>query len=77
MKKLLLSLFVMAVLLGVDESDAQTKHPSKYAGQEKRAIKSLSRDDIRELRRGGGWGLGQGGGAQRRAGTGAFIGVEG
>ena len=30
---------------------------SKYAGQEQREIKSLSREDIRELRRGGGWGL--------------------
>lgn len=32
-------------------------HGSKYAGQENRAIKSLSADDIAELRRGGGWGL--------------------
>ncbi|MFP4125672.1 MAG: hypothetical protein ACLFU0_03385 [Alphaproteobacteria bacterium] len=30
---------------------------SPYAGQEARAIKSLSPDDIDELRRGGGWGL--------------------
>ncbi len=30
---------------------------SKYAGQEKRIIKSLSPDDIAELKRGGGWGL--------------------
>lgn len=30
---------------------------SPYAGQETRAIKSLSADDIAELRRGGGWGL--------------------
>ncbi len=33
------------------------KHTSKYAGQESRAIKGLSPDDIAELRRGGGWGL--------------------
>lgn len=32
-------------------------HTSKYAGQESRAIKSLSPDDIAELRRGGGWGM--------------------
>lgn len=32
-------------------------HISKYAGQEKRPIKSLSADDIAELQRGGGWGL--------------------
>ena len=31
--------------------------PSPYAGQETRAIKSLSDDDMAELRRGGGWGL--------------------
>ncbi len=30
---------------------------SKYAGEEKRSIKSLSPDDIAELKRGGGWGL--------------------
>lgn len=30
---------------------------SPYAGEENRAIKSLSEDDIAELRRGGGWGL--------------------
>ncbi len=30
---------------------------SKYAGQESRAIKSLSAADIEELERGGGWGL--------------------
>lgn len=35
-------------------------HPaasSPYAGQQDRQIKSLSEDDISELRRGGGWGL--------------------
>ena len=30
---------------------------SPYAGEQTRAIKSLSEDDIAELRRGGGWGL--------------------
>jgi hypothetical protein len=30
---------------------------SPYAGEQTRAIKSLSQDDIAELRRGGGWGL--------------------
>jgi Spy/CpxP family protein refolding chaperone len=32
-------------------------YQSKYAGEEQRAIKSLSNDDISELQRGGGWGL--------------------
>jgi hypothetical protein len=36
---------------------SETDHRSAYAGQETRAIKSLSADDIAELRRGGGWGL--------------------
>lgn len=36
---------------------AQHNHGSKYAGQERREIKSLSPDDLKELRRGGGWGL--------------------
>lgn len=32
-------------------------HASPYAGLETRAIKSLSENDLKELRRGGGWGL--------------------
>ncbi|MEK9722939.1 MAG: hypothetical protein VW405_05570 [Rhodospirillaceae bacterium] len=32
-------------------------HASPYAGQQDRAVKSLSDDDLAELRRGGGWGL--------------------
>ena len=31
--------------------------PSPYAGEESRAVKSLSAEDVAELRRGGGWGL--------------------
>lgn len=41
---------------GSDSHDSDS-HASPYAGQEARAIKSLSADDIAELRRGGGWGL--------------------
>jgi len=36
---------------------AQDAPVSKYAGQENFEIKSLSPDDIAELRRGGGWGM--------------------
>lgn len=36
---------------------SETTQQSKYAGQEARKIKSLSPDDIKELKRGGGWGL--------------------
>ena len=34
-----------------------SQHQSHYAGQESRTIKSLSADDIAELRAGAGWGL--------------------
>jgi hypothetical protein len=50
----------MAVLLAGAAAFANEKthsHQSKYAGEESRAIKSLSPEDIVELRRGGGWGL--------------------
>lgn len=36
---------------------AQPHGPSPYAGMEAREIKSLSADDLDEIRRGGGWGL--------------------
>jgi hypothetical protein len=36
---------------------AEDVQNSKYAGQQNREIKSLSPEDILELRRGGGWGL--------------------
>ncbi|QPP48908.1 MULTISPECIES: hypothetical protein [unclassified Halomonas] len=38
-------------------ASTQYQHHSPYAGFEEREIKSLSHDDIEELRRGGGWGL--------------------
>jgi hypothetical protein len=44
-------------VLPVVVSASETSHRSAYAGEETRAIKSLSPDDIAELRRGGGWGL--------------------
>lgn len=51
------------VFTGISVASAQQHthgsggHASKYAGQETRDIKSLSDDDIAELKRGGGWGL--------------------
>ncbi|MEH6476703.1 MAG: hypothetical protein V7727_13505 [Sneathiella sp.] len=47
------------LLLAVTAQASQIYHSqvSKYSGQEKRSIKSLSPDDISELRKGGGWGL--------------------
>ncbi|MCK5335264.1 MAG: hypothetical protein KAQ67_03845 [Gammaproteobacteria bacterium] len=40
-----------------NQAQAEDKHLSKYAGQEKRLIKSLSADDIKQLENGRGWGL--------------------
>lgn len=37
--------------------EAAETGPSRYAGEEARPVKSLSPEDIAELRRGGGWGL--------------------
>ena len=37
--------------------DAEPVYTSKYAGQEHRTIKSLSEQDIEELKSGAGWGL--------------------
>ncbi len=53
-------LLILALLLPVFAAHANegaSSHHSKYAGQQGRAIKSLSAEDIAELRRGGGWGL--------------------
>ena len=41
----------------IDKVYADETTHSQYAGQQTREIKSLSKDDIIELRRGGGWGL--------------------
>jgi hypothetical protein len=54
---------LLVILLGLIFTSfaaaSETKHTnhSQYVGQEKRPIKSLSPEDILELKRGGGWGL--------------------
>jgi hypothetical protein len=53
---------LVLVLLSALAGSALAQHvdhrpASPYAGHETRAIKSLSNEDIAELRRGGGWGL--------------------
>ena len=48
---LLILVFLMPILLSAEI------YTSKYAGEEHREIKSLSPDDIKELRNGGGWGM--------------------
>jgi Spy/CpxP family protein refolding chaperone len=57
MKTLIVALLVWLVSSAAMAGEKRHSHTSKYAGQETRAIKSLSPDDIAELRRGGGWGL--------------------
>ena len=44
-------------LFAAPSGQAAETGPSPYAGQETRAVKSLSPEDIAELKRGGGWGL--------------------
>jgi hypothetical protein len=51
-------LFLILVLIPMSSfSAADHSHKSKYAGEEKREIKSLSETDIEELKNGKGWGL--------------------
>jgi hypothetical protein len=52
---ILLVVFLLIPLSGFAVSEHS--HKSKYVGQEKREIKSLSKTDIEELRNGRGWGL--------------------
>lgn len=57
MRITLLVLSSLFLALGAQASEVGHKHVSKYAGEARQAIKSLSPADIRELKRGGGWGL--------------------
>ena len=57
MKFFLLTLPFLVFGFAAQASEGQHSHASKYVGQESRTIKSLSPDDIAELKRGGGWGL--------------------
>lgn len=58
-KTLLLAVPFLLIGCSVQSNDTNTQRSpiSPYVGQEERAIKSLSSDDIATLRRGGGWGL--------------------
>jgi len=57
MKKIALILLITMPGFASQAGNTGHSHVSKYAGQEKRLIKSLSPGDIAELKRGGGWGL--------------------
>lgn len=52
-------LLALSILLSTTAvaQEAHHDHKSAYAGEETRSIKSLSDDDLSELRRGGGWGF--------------------
>jgi len=52
----ILSVILMLIPMSIF-SAADNSHKSKYAGEEKRKIKSLSETDIEELKTGKGWGL--------------------
>ena len=56
MKFFMVFLLLLNFMVVASAHAAETHH-SKYAGQQFRQIKSLSDDDIAELKRGGGWGL--------------------
>ncbi len=50
--------FLTLILMSISALSAEDhSHKSKYVGQEKREIKSLSKADIAELKNGQGWGL--------------------
>lgn len=51
------SLGLIVLFLSPTPALAEENYKSKYVGQEHREIKNLSPDDIKELQRGGGWGL--------------------
>lgn len=57
MKTLILMFAVLPLSFYALAKDGQHGQISEYAGQQARSIKSLSSEDIAELRRGGGWGL--------------------
>jgi len=52
----LLLIFITSIAFTLNASEKKGYH-SSYAGQEKRAIKSLSADAIQQLQQGKGWGL--------------------
>ena len=49
--------FVLCLIFLTPTSVFAETYTSKYVGEEHRKIKSLSPDDIEELKKGGGWGL--------------------
>ncbi|WEX86678.1 hypothetical protein PZN02_002993 [Sinorhizobium garamanticum] len=56
MKSLILAFLAVALPLPA-AAEGEHAHMSPYAGEQQREIKSLSAEDIAELKAGGGWGL--------------------
>ena len=56
-KKILYAVLILILMPFSSFSASTHSKKSKYAGQEKREIKSLSESDIEELKNGKGWGL--------------------
>jgi len=52
-----LIVIAISILCLTNNSFAESEHHSAYAGEQQRSIKSLSADDIADLRVGAGWGL--------------------
>jgi len=59
MRAIILAILCLVNILSANNAHADNSNRflSKYAGQEKREIKSLSEEDIKELSTGSGWGL--------------------
>jgi len=55
--KVTIQILVLMLIATFAFSEADHSYKSKYAGEEKREIKSLSATDIEELQNGKGWGL--------------------
>jgi len=55
--KIVFAVLILILMPFSSFSASDHSHKSKYAGQEKREIKSLSESDIDELKNGRGWGL--------------------
>ncbi len=55
--KFTILVMILTLISTITFSETDHSHKSKYAGEEKREIKSLSETDIEELKNGRGWGL--------------------
>ena len=55
--KIVYAVLILTLMPFSSFSASKHSHKSKYVGQEKRGIKSLSESDIEELKNGRGWGL--------------------